>query len=525
MQQENELKKKLSKEYVSTNLKLVKEALTEGDIHKAHNISVSLFESTLFQDFLLIAEQADIFHRLGIIYENHQIYDQCSGNGSAQTYYLRALSLAKDNQLHNQYKESAKSLESIEEKLFDNLAPKSFFSFFPRSLKTIQYFKKYQQIRNEYIEGFKDGVPTNILSKGYASSLKKLLKNVLSSIASELGDPPCHFDIITFGSIAGAHMGPYSDVDCGIIIENDEKKGDEYFEKLIRLYGFYLRGMCGTWITNEKIIQYVGLHLDDGDVQQATSVEGVLQQNPMSLVNWVLAPLDGDYDMNWAYQYALLRSTCVFSSQKNQELWEDYQNVLFTELSLSDLTEDHSSDIPKKYQSLGIEFLKRHNQDYINDMSQFDNQTSVVNLKKDFLSPLMFYFMDMGLYLGLKQPNDESLLSNAEEILTVCTEMDILSETQSDFIKNALEFLQFLRVKYQIERKGQPDLVRMPEGWCDTVSMDASIPMLTQEEAKRLNEVKDILRDIYIDKSFSFMLEKKAQGKNEICCTPSLFCC
>lgn len=483
------------KKSISNKLAQISAYLAKKETAYAHKVCMSLIEDI---QQLSVLQQTDVYYSLGEIYEQHKIYAIHTCGGSAQTYYLRVCFLLENETYSdaNRYGRALTALDRIEEKLVTQLTTKTkkllfpfFFSLFSLYPKSSSYFREYHALRREYAESMKALSSYNESRKVYAQNIKKLLKEILSRVAEQLGSPPCNYDVISFGSLVRSDLGPYSDIDCALIIEDEEKKGDMYFTCFIELYGFYLRGMCGSWVVNDNFIQYVGLHLDDGDVQQATSREGMLQQTPSSLSDWVVEPIYGFYDMHWCYQSALLRSTCLFSSQGDEGLWKTYQSSLFEKLSRSSSVDMES----RAHQLLGLELLRRDQQDYLAAREDFDEKRpSIVNLKKDFLSPLIAWCMNMGLYLGLREKNEtQTLLSDVAEIIEACIRLRCFDEELLDGIKNSVGWLQILRSAYQVLREGQPDLVRMPEGWCKIVSMDAGIPMLSQEEAAMLYDLKE----------------------------------
>lgn len=64
-------------------------------------------------------------------------------------------------------------------------------------------------------------------------SIKKILREIISECIELLDKPPCDYAVIGFGSLARGETTPYSDVECGILIKDEQFY--DYFFKLTSL--------------------------------------------------------------------------------------------------------------------------------------------------------------------------------------------------------------------------------------------------------------------------------------------------
>ncbi|KIC75603.1 hypothetical protein DB41_HJ00030 [Neochlamydia sp. TUME1] len=74
-----------------------------------------------------------------------------------------------------------------------------------------------------------------MLYKEIALGMKDYFKALVNQAIDVLGPAPCEYAMIGFGSLAREEMTPYSDLEFGILIQEDSKDNKKYFKRLTTL--------------------------------------------------------------------------------------------------------------------------------------------------------------------------------------------------------------------------------------------------------------------------------------------------
>ncbi|BBI16741.1 tetratricopeptide repeat protein [Neochlamydia sp. S13] len=74
-----------------------------------------------------------------------------------------------------------------------------------------------------------------MLYKEIALGMKDYFKTLVNQAIDVLGPAPCEYAMIGFGSLAREEMTPYSDLEFGILIQEDSKDNKKYFKRLTAL--------------------------------------------------------------------------------------------------------------------------------------------------------------------------------------------------------------------------------------------------------------------------------------------------
>ena len=82
----------------------------------------------------------------------------------------------------------------------------------------------------------------DVFSKEIANFLKDFMSRLIDASIADLGPAPCTYAFMGFGSLEKNAMTPYSDLEFGILIENDSAENRQYFRNL-------------SYILHAKVIQ------------------------------------------------------------------------------------------------------------------------------------------------------------------------------------------------------------------------------------------------------------------------------
>lgn len=99
-----------------------------------------------------------------------------------------------------------------------------------------------------------------VFSDSLVDFLKKFIGSLIASSVAHLGEPPCSYAFIGFGSLDKRSVTPYSDLEFGILIEQDNEINREYFRKLTYILQFKVIQLGETPIP-KSIFEYSFDHL------------------------------------------------------------------------------------------------------------------------------------------------------------------------------------------------------------------------------------------------------------------------
>lgn len=145
----------------------------------------------------------------------------------------------------------------VELQFLEKITSKSYFrkDIEEAQSRTTKYVKKLSEIRHqtgENLTSLKD-VPLDMKTEAvqgiYANNSKfflryntgagstGLIKELLDHCFQQLGNPPkgCNYSIFSLGSLAGGRITPWSDLEFGVLINEDREDFKEYFRNLTKL--------------------------------------------------------------------------------------------------------------------------------------------------------------------------------------------------------------------------------------------------------------------------------------------------
>jgi tetratricopeptide (TPR) repeat protein len=146
-------------------------------------------------------------------------------------------------------------IKELEEKLLIGVNAKKqarhVWSKDARNLKKLKIYresvkKEFQAIADDDVSSDNKKISRSekldALSTKMCFFVKEFLTLLIDSSIADLGDPPCVYAFIGFGSLEKNAVTPYSDIEFGILIENDTEFNREYFRNL-------------TYLVQAKVIQ------------------------------------------------------------------------------------------------------------------------------------------------------------------------------------------------------------------------------------------------------------------------------
>ncbi|MBS4170818.1 tetratricopeptide repeat protein [Neochlamydia sp. AcF95] len=113
----------------------------------------------------------------------------------------------------------------------------------------ISIAKKQFEANREELKKLREGIKEKIedlgsdpsseevrmLYKEISLGMKDFFKTLVNQAIDALGPAPCEYAMIGFGSLAREEMTPYSDLEFGILIQEDSKDNKKYFKRLTTL--------------------------------------------------------------------------------------------------------------------------------------------------------------------------------------------------------------------------------------------------------------------------------------------------
>jgi tetratricopeptide (TPR) repeat protein len=101
-----------------------------------------------------------------------------------------------------------------------------------------EILKKFREDIEAKIQALGSDPSTGEVRKLYgeiAQQIKKFFRHIAIQVFDILGSAPCEYAMIGFGSLAREEMTPYSDLEFGILIQEDTSINREYFKRLVTL--------------------------------------------------------------------------------------------------------------------------------------------------------------------------------------------------------------------------------------------------------------------------------------------------
>jgi ankyrin repeat protein/predicted nucleotidyltransferase len=253
----------------------------------------------------------------------------------------------------------------------------------------------------------------------FSRDLKNLLADVLKQIESLLGEKPCAFSFIVLGSLAREDACPYSDIDFAILVSDEKERHDDYFQALIRLFSLSIH----------LIGEPNGLRIDSGDLGYLSGADKLFLTTSEKLAKR-FSPAKYQNILDQPETHALHRPALLYASTGGEDLLTNYQKLLQREWPT--------------YRAQWVSGYARLHYNLWLILGKKTNERSTVDLKQDYLRPLLLWCTDIALHAGIEVVSINELL----QTLAVNQVLD------TDFLKEltaAFSVIQKLRIALQLQ--------------------------------------------------------------------------
>ena len=83
---------------------------------------------------------------------------------------------------------------------------------------------------DKWLEEDQNVVSIQTLYKDITLNMIGFINDLWNECIETIGEVPCKYSIIAFGSMARGEMTPYSDFEWGILLEDSNRRNKEYFK-------------------------------------------------------------------------------------------------------------------------------------------------------------------------------------------------------------------------------------------------------------------------------------------------------
>ncbi|MBA3537194.1 MAG: hypothetical protein H0T84_11390, partial [Tatlockia sp.] len=242
----------------------------------------------------------------------------------------------------------------------------------------------------------------DVRQKFYTKSIMRIIAGWLKDAETLIGEPPDRYCILGLGSMSRLTLAPYSDLECMFLAgdiesvqwENIRSAKALYFRTLYRLLelriaslgelrGFRLdnEGHAGVEIRLRGTIGEVlhNNHHGTPGVKRADEIT-------YSILNPIY--LYGDKSLEKEYHQYLTDRLEKPVSKKDGRLWKDF---------------------------LAVAYLPSHIKDYEKHNSSTEKQATAINIKKDYISPIVYAIGDLCLYYRRRFTNVADFINQLKE--------------------------------------------------------------------------------------------------------------
>jgi Ran GTPase-activating protein (RanGAP) involved in mRNA processing and transport len=175
----------------------------------------------------------------------------------------------------------------------------------------------------------------------YTSTIKEATHTLCQQLRLVLGEPPCHFAVIGFGSISREEILPHSDLDICVLIDaghlgretRSQLRAHHYFTYFIQALNQLLKLGYGQWqciainrdkesapsyLRQETLYEMIdtGLRIDSMDIEEMNAIINL----PAPMAAWVIEHCASSNeklnDKHRTIAYGLLTPTAIYSSNE-----------------------------------------------------------------------------------------------------------------------------------------------------------------------------------------------------------------
>lgn len=260
--------------------------------------------------------------------------------------------------------------------------------------QALYYRAQLKQHRQILKKGLEEHKSTLELQAEYAKNITSLVEAIARASAQWLGEPPCAYAWIGIGSLSTQALSPYSDLDCALLIANEEHRKHPYFKAFVLIVNRIIKGLGEPWDWSNNVI--IGLHLDTGDLGRLLASEDPkifpsLLNTPEGLVKWVVEnSIKPESKENNLLAFSLLSPCLLYASStpSGANLLLSYQKGLVAGWQLTKVK-------APLYRQAAVQFWK----DLLQPLLSAKAWPSL-DIKRQYLSPLNYLASLASLYYG-----------------------------------------------------------------------------------------------------------------------------
>jgi ankyrin repeat protein len=276
----------------------------------------------------------------------------------------------------------------------------------------------------------------NIIERqqAYTIGIVQLVKSIAQQVTTWLGDAPCAYALLGFGSISRQSLATYSDIDCAILIADLAYKSHPYFSSLVLSIDAVLQAMAEPCAYINKTVVRQGLHLDNLAKITCSERQQLLVNTPAGLAKFVASSVASTDSTEQGFAFALLNPCLLYASSGS--------NLLFSYRSLLAAVLNHNEQLPLFWQLVKNTFKPQLSQ--------------TVNIKEVYLNPLLYLINLATLAYRITDATGglEARLKTVLEQLDEYWQVDYLTQIKAD-----LEYLCLLRAQQHFRHQRQVDLI------------------------------------------------------------------
>ncbi|MGZ3634162.1 MAG: putative nucleotidyltransferase substrate binding domain-containing protein, partial [Parachlamydiaceae bacterium] len=285
-----------------------------------------------------------------------------------------------------------------------------------------RYWKALQTFRAHFAE---QNTPT--VQKEAFDAMKQLIALCIEDICILIGSPPCHYDLRAMGSLGRKEMCPYSDLECMLLIEDQQHRS--YFTRMLELLELQIASLGETQGLNfvfTCLPNRSGFHVDNSPLHEQR-----LMQTPEQMAQLQQRTTYAGNDV----ECTVLKTSSLY--QSTPQLYIDYQT--------------HLQRIRKKFPFPFFDLCSTRTRDFsLAWKQQFDRKTFTYNIKEKFVETLYHPLSDLALYCGIESTNT---LKIAEALI----DRQVLPEEMRSLLKESLSLIYQIRLRTHLQNGTQKE--------------------------------------------------------------------
>lgn len=139
---------------------------------------------------------------------------------------------------------------------------------YPSSIEKIKNYRETwrNKVLNITEHEMETAVDVRILAQSCSNNIKSFLIGLIDECLIILDPPPCRYAFLSFGSLAKQSATPYSDIEFGILVDDDKPGNIKYFKVLSHLLNARVMHIGQTVIPNNLLQNEMNIPLELDDI-------------------------------------------------------------------------------------------------------------------------------------------------------------------------------------------------------------------------------------------------------------------